>query len=150
MKDLLTYDFHKYLGYLIILGAPLPFLKINILKDFSVIEQLIYSNFMLFIIFLMIYFLYQKKELKSLLQKSRSNKMNQFSLFIGLVFITLIISGTILQKEGSVIKFKSYQRSLSMVLLVIIGMCLFKEKITFNMFLGIFTIILGLYLIEKK
>ena len=150
MGNIVTYDFHKYLGYLIILGAPLPFLKTNILEDFSVIEQLIYSNLMLFIISLMIYFLYQKKELKSLLQKSRSNKMNQFSLFIVLVFITLIISGTILQKEGSVIKFKSYQRSLSMVLLVIIGMCLFNEKITFNMFLGIFTIILGLYLIEKK
>ena len=27
MDNIVTYDFHKYLGYLIILGAPLPFLK---------------------------------------------------------------------------------------------------------------------------
>ena len=56
----------------------------------------------------------------------------------------------ILKNEGEVIKFKSYQRSLSMILLVFIGQCLFNEKITFNIFLGIISIILGLYLIEKK
>ena len=56
----------------------------------------------------------------------------------------------ILKNEGEVIKFKSYQRSLSMILLVFIGQWLFNEKITFNIFLGIISIILGLYLIEKK
>ena len=67
-----------------------------------------------------------------------------------LVFLGLLVGGTILKKEGSVIRYKSFQRSLSIVLMLIIGMCLFKEKVTFHMCLGVGVTALGLYLIEKR
>ena len=150
MEGLLTYDFTKYLLLSILIGAPIPFLKNEILKDFSVIELGLIGNFLLVCMFLFIYFVYEKKDTAELLKTIKTKKMPIFILFIILVFIGLLIGGTILKKEGSVIRYKSFQRSLSIVLMLIIGMCLFKEKITFNMCLGVGVTALGLYLIEKR
>ena len=150
MEGLLTYDFTKYLLLSILIGAPIPFLKNEILKDFSVIELGLIGNFLLISLYIIVYVFYEKKEFTDLLKKKDSKKMPIFILFIILVFIGLLIGGTILKKEGSVIRYKSFQRSLSIVLMLIIGMCLFKEKITFTMCLGVGVTALGLYLIEKR
>jgi len=150
MEGILSYDFTKYLALSILIGAPVPFLKNIILKDLSVIEEVLFSTSSLLIIFSIIYFIYEKKNLTDLFNKRTSKKMPIFILFAILVSIGLLIGGTILKKEGSVIRYKSFQRSLSIVLMLIIGMCLFKEKITFNMCLGVGVIALGLYLIERK
>ena len=150
MEQLLSYDFTKYLGLTILIGAPVPFLKNEILKDFSVVEQAIFSTSSLLIIFSIIYFVYEKKNFTDLFKKKDSKKMPLFILFSILVSVGLLVGGTILKKEGTVIKYKSFQRSISTVVMLIIGMCLFKEKITFNMCLGVGVIALGLYLIERK
>jgi len=150
MEGLLSYDFTKYLLLSILIGAPIPFLKNEILKDFSVIELGLIGNFLLISLYIIVYVFYEKKGFTDLLKKKDSKKMPIFILFIILVFIGLLIGGTILKKEGSVIRYKSFQRSLSIVLMLIIGMCLFKEKITFNMCLGVGVTALGLYLIEKR
>jgi hypothetical protein len=148
--NIFEYNFYNYLILSILVSAPVPFLKMDLLKDFNVIEQLVYSNFFLFIVFLTIYICYQKKPIKELFKKKKFDTIKSFTLFLIVVTLGLILNGYILKNEGEVIKFKSYQRSLSMILLVFIGQCLFNEKITFNIFLGIISIILGLYLIEKK
>ena len=69
-----------------------------------------------------------------------------YSLIVG---SGLIISGIILQNYDSVIRFKSYQRSLSVILLTIVGCCIYEEKFTMNMFLGILLILFGMYLLDK-
>jgi len=150
MEGLLTYDFTKYLLLSILIGAPVPFLKNEILKDFSVIELGIIGNFLLVCMFLFIYFVYEKKNTMELLKTIKTKKMSIFFIFLILVFMGLLVGGTILKKEGSVIRFKSYQRPLSTILMLIIGMCLFKEKVTLSMCFGVGVTALGLYLIEKR
>ena len=150
MEGLLTYDFTKYLLLSILIGAPVPFLKNEILKDFSVIELGIIGNFLLVCMFLFIYFVYEKKDTAELLKTIKTKKMSIFFIFLILVFMGLLVGGTILKKEGSVIRFKSYQRPLSTILMLIIGMCLFKEKVTLSMCFGVGVTALGLYLIEKR
>ena len=150
MDGLLNYEFTKYLGLSIIIGAPIPFLKNEILKDLSVIELGIFGNIILILLYTLAYIFYEKKGLTDLLKKKDSKKFPLFILFIILVFIGLLIGGTILKNEGKVIKYKSFQRSISIILMLIIGMCIFKEQITFNMSLGVGVTALGLYLIEKR
>ena len=71
MEGLLTYDFTKYLLLSILIGAPIPFLKNEILKDFSVIELGLIGNFLLISLYIIVYVFYEKKEFTDLLKKKR-------------------------------------------------------------------------------
>ena len=150
MEGLLSYGFTKYLLLSVLIGAPIPFLKNEILKDFSVIELGLIGNLLLAFMFFFFYFVYEKKNPQELLKTLKTKEIKTFFIYMILVFLGLLVGGTILKKEGSVIRYKSFQRSLSIVLMLIIGMCLFKEKITFTMCLGVGVTALGLYLIEKR
>ena len=101
------------------------------------------------ILYFLAYTFYEKKSYKDLLKKDYK-KFWIFIVFIVLIFFGLLIDGTILKNEGTVIKYKSFQRSINTVLMLVVGACLFKEKLTFNMGLGVLTIALGLYLIDKR
>ena len=150
MEGLLTYDFTKYLLLSLLIGAPIPFLKNEILKDFSVIELGLIGNFLLVCMFLFIYFVYEKKNPQELLKTLKTKEIKTFFIYMILVFLGLLVGGTILKKEGSVIRFKSYQRPLSTVMMLIVGLCLFKENPSLNMCLGVGVTALGLYLIDKR
>ena len=76
MEGLLSYDFTKYLLLSILIGAPIPFLKNEILKDFSVIELGIIGNLILVCMFLFIYFVYEKKNTTELLKTVKTNKLS--------------------------------------------------------------------------
>lgn len=149
MERLIRYDFTKYLLISIPVGTILPFLKNEVLKDFSVIELGVIGNSILMILYFLAYTFYEKKSYKDLLKKDYK-KFWIFIVFIVLIFFGLLIDGTILKNEGTVIKYKSFQRSINTVLMLVVGACLFKEKLTFNMGLGVLTIALGLYLIDKR
>jgi|TARA_B100002051_G_C16695439_1_gene617865 drug/metabolite transporter (DMT)-like permease len=133
----------------VIIGSPVVFIKQDILRDFSIFEQLIYTNIILLPVFILLYYLYEKKSLKTFLDKTKSTKFNKLLLYTLLIGIGLIISGVILQNINSVVRFKGIQRSLSIILLTLIGCCIYKEKFTMNMFSGIICILLGINLLEK-
>ena len=143
----------NHIYYLIILsviiGSPVVFIKQDILRDFSIFEQLIYTNIILLPVFILLYYLYEKKSLKTFLDKTKSTKFNKLLLYTLLIGIGLIISGVILQNINSVVRFKGIQRSLGIILLTLIGCCIYKEKFTMNMFSGIICILLGINLLEK-
>lgn len=149
MEQLITYDFTKYLLISIPIGTLLPFLKNEVLKDFSVIELGVIGNLILMVLYFLAYTFYEKKSYKDLLKKDYK-KFWIFLIFIVLIFFGLLVDGTILKNEGTVIKYKSFQRSINTVLMLVVGACLFKEKLTFNMGLGVLTIALGLYLFDKR
>jgi len=149
MEQLITYDFTKYLLISIPIGTLLPFLKNEVLKDFSVIELGVIGNLILMVLYFLAYTFYEKKSYKDLLKKDYK-KFWIFLIFIVLIFFGLLVDGTILKNEGSVIKYKSFQRSINTVLMLVVGACLFKEKLTFNMGLGVLTIAIGLYLFDKR
>lgn len=147
MDNLLKYEFAKYLGVLIILSAPLPFLKNDILKDYSVIEQIIITNLIISVIFILIYVFYEKKDISNLLKTNKSTK--KIIVFSLIVTTTLLIGGKILQTEGKVVRYKSFERALTTLFMLLFGLGFSSEKITIKTCIGVLILTFGLFLIEK-
>jgi len=57
------------------------------------------------------------------------------------------MAGTILMNEN-VFKFKALQKSVYLIILIIIAVCLYKQKLTFKTILGLLFIIIGSYFID--
>ena len=145
----MNYNFYTLLILSIIIGSPIIFLKNDILKKFSITEEIIYADIGILIIASSIYFLYEKKTMKNLLRHFYSDDIYKIILYVSLITISLLIGNYIIKTEGKVIRYKSFQRALSLILMLILGHYIFGEKITINTCLGIGIIIFGLFILDK-
>lgn len=145
----MNYNFYTLLILSIIIGSPIIFLKNDILKKFSITEEIIYADIGILIIASSIYFLYEKKTMKNLLRHFYSDDIYKIILYVSLITISLLIGNYIIKTEGKVIRYKSFQRALSLILMLILGHYIFGEKITVNTCLGIGIIIFGLFILDK-
>ena len=145
----MNYDFYTLLILSIIIGSPIIFLKNDILKKFSITEEIIYADIGILIIASSIYFLYEKKTMKNLLRHIYSDDIYKFILYVSLITISLLIGNYIVKTEGKVIRYKSFQRALSLIFMLILGHYVFGEKITINTCLGIGIIIFGLFVLDR-
>lgn len=142
-------NFYILLIVSIIIGSPIIFLKNDILKTFSITEEIIYADIGILIIASSIYFLYEKKTMKNLLRHFYSDVIYKFILYVSLITITLLIGNYIVKREGKVIRYKSFQRALSLILMLILGHYVFGERVTINTCWGIGIIIFGLYILDR-
>jgi drug/metabolite transporter (DMT)-like permease len=145
----MNYNFYTLLILSIIIGSPIIFLKNDILKKFSITEEIIYADIGILIIASSIYFLYEKKTMKNLLRHFYSDDIYKIILYVSLITISLLIGNYIIKTEGKVIRYKSFQRALSLILMLILGHYVFGEKITINTCLGIGIIIFGLFILDR-
>ena len=145
----MNYNFYTLLIASIVIGSPIIFLKNDILKTFSITEEIILVSIGILAIVSSIYFLYEKKSLKNLTKYLDSDIIYKFILYVFLITITLLIGNYIVKSEGKVIRYKSFQRALSLILMLIIGHYIFGERVTINTCLGIGIIILGLYVLDR-
>ena len=145
----MNYNFYTLLILSIIIGSPIIFLKNDILKKFSITEEIIYADIGILIIASSIYFLYEKKTMKNLLRHFYSDDIYKIILYVSLITISLLIGNYIIKTEGKVIRYKSFQRAFSLILMLILGHYVFGEKITINTCLGIGIIILRLYILDR-
>ena len=142
------YNFYLLLIISIIIGSPIIFLKNDLLKTFSITEEMFIVTFGILFTVSIIHFLYEKNSLITLLEKSKKQKY-KLCLYIFLITVTLLISNYIVKREGKVIRYKSFQRSLSLILMLILGHTFFGEKVTINTCLGIGVIVLGLFILDR-
>ena len=145
----MKYDFYTLLIASIVIGSPIIFLKNDILKEFSISEEIMYVSLSLLIIVSCVYFFYEKKTLQNLLDKTKSDKIPKLLIYVSLLSITLLIGNYIIKTEGKVIRYKSFQRSLSLILMIILGYFIFGEKVTMNTCIGIGIILFGLYVLDQ-
>ena len=148
LKDMMNYNFYTLLILSIIIGSPIIFLKNDLLKTFSITEEILCVSIGILIIVYIIYFLYEKKSLQNLINIGEKQKY-KLCLYILLITVSLLIGNYIVKTEGKVIRYKSFQRSLSLILMLIIGHFYFNEYITINTCLGIGIIILGLFILDR-
>lgn len=141
-------NFYILLISSIIIGSPIIFLKNDLLKSLTITEEIIIVSLGILTIVSIIYFGYEKNSLKNLISIGENNKY-KLCLYISLITITLLIGNYIVKNEGKVIRYKSFQRALSLILMLIIGHYIFGEKITMNTCWGIGIIIFGLYILDK-
>lgn len=144
----MNYNFYTLLILSIIIGSPIIFLKNDILKKFSITEEIIIVSLGILTIVSIIYFLYENNSLQNLLEKCKTEKY-KLCLYVSLITISLLIGNYIIKTEGKVIRYKSFQRALSLILMLILSHYIFGEKITINTCLGIGIIILGLYILDR-
>lgn len=142
------YNFYLLLIISIIIGSPIIFLKNDLLKTFSITEEMFIVTLGILFTISIIHFIYEKNSLKTLLEKSKKQKY-KLCLYIFLITVTLLISNYIVKREGKVIRYKSFQRSLSLILMLILGHTFFGEKVTINTCLGIGVIVLGLFILDR-
>lgn len=141
-------NFYILLIASIIIGSPIIFLKNDLLKSLTITEEIIIVSLGILAIVSFIYFGYEKNSLKNLISVGENNKY-KLCLYISLITITLLIGNYIVKTEGKVIRYKSFQRALSLILMLIIGHYVFGEKITMNTCWGIGIIIFGLYVLDR-
>ena len=145
----MNYNFYILLFISIIVSSPIVFLKNDILKQISITEEVILVSVGILTSVSILYFLYEKKSISDLRKITRSEIMPKLILYTLLIFISILLGNYIVKSEGKVIRYKSFQRSLSLLLLLILGHFVFNEKVTQNTCLGIGIIIFGLYILDK-
>ena len=145
----MKYNFYTLLIASIVIGSPIIFLKNDVLKDFSITEEVIYVSLSILTIVSIIYFFYEKKSLQDLIDKTKSDKIPKLIVYVSLLSVSLLIGNHIIKTEGKVIRYKSFQRSLSLIMMIILGYFVFGEKVTTNTCIGIGIIIFGLYVLDQ-
>ena len=141
-------NFYFLLIISIIVGSPIIFLKNDLLKTFSITEEILCVSIGILLIVSFIYFFYEEKTFQNLIDRGKKEK-KKLMLYISLITITLLIGNHIVKTEGKVIRYKSFQRSISLILMLIIGHVFFNEKVKMNTCLGIGIIIFGLYILDR-
>ena len=141
-------NFYTLLISSIIVGSPIIFLKNDLLKSLTITEEIIIVSLGILTIVSIVYFFYEQNSLQNLLDKCKTKKY-KLCLYISLITITLLIGNYIVKSEGKVIRYKSFQRSLSLILMLILGHYLFGERVTINTCWCIGIIIFGLYILDR-
>lgn len=142
-----NYNFYTLLIASIVIGSPIIFLKNDILKKISITEEIIIVSLGILAIVSSIYFIYEKNSLQNLISVVKKEKY-KLCLYISLITTTLLIGNYIVKSEGKVIRYKSFQRALSLILMLIIGHYVFGEKVKINTCIGIGIIIFGLFILD--
>tara|TARA_B100000035_G_C21024060_1_gene565361 strand:+ start:793 stop:1191 length:399 start_codon:yes stop_codon:yes gene_type:complete len=121
----------------------IAFNKADILKKISITDDFFYTSLGFVIILFLLKFCKKEKFIK----KIDNDTLKRLLLQIFLIIPVIYLSGLILQKEN-VFVFKSLQRSVSIIILVLYSIFIMKMKMTPLMILGSFLLVIGSYLID--
>tara|TARA_Y100001958_G_C21184133_1_gene513490 strand:+ start:413 stop:880 length:468 start_codon:yes stop_codon:yes gene_type:complete len=139
------YNFYIYLLLLAIISPFLAFNKESILKTCSITNYIFYTSIVIIII-IGLKKIYEKDSFFININVDTGKKIVLQSLVI---IITLFISGIIIIKEN-VFVYKSLQKSVYLIVLLLYSIYFMKMDINIYMIIGVFLIIGGSYLIDKK
>jgi len=144
----MKYNFVIYIIISVIIGSPIIFLKKDILKEFTFIEEMVCTSFLILIISSIIYKLYDNKNISDLINKYYySNKYNNYLLYIFLIVISILLSNYIISIEKRMIRYRSFKISVSLIATLLIGAGIFNENIKIPQISGIILIMSGLCLV---
>ena len=139
------YNFYVILIIIAILSPVIAYNKANILKRISITDDFFYTSLGFVIILFFIKYFNKDKIIK----KIDDDTLKRLGLQIILIIPIIYLSGVILKKEN-VFVFKSLQRSVSILVLLLYSIFVMKIKITFPMILGALLLIIGSHLIDKS
>ena len=137
------YNFYIFLVILAIISPVAAYNRNEILKKVPIQFEVIFTS----IFILVVYGLYQLINKQNLI-KNVDKKTLGYLIFNGtLTSIALLLGGLIIMNEN-VFKFKTLQKSVYLIILVIIAVCIYQQKLTFKTVMGLLFIIFGSYLID--
>lgn len=140
--------FYNFYIYLVILATFSPILAYNkqkILNKISISEEIFYTTIAVFTL-LLLFKIYKKKEI---ITKVDNHTILRILIQAFIVLAGLFISGIVISKEN-IFRYKLFQKPVYTVVLLILAVCFYKEKVSFQKFIGIFFLLIGTYLIENR
>ena len=138
------YNFYLFLIILATISPIAAYNRSEILKDISIQNEVMFTSVFL----LILYGIYQIVNKKSMMPKFKKNDTLKYLIINGtLVAISLYMGGIILMREN-VFKYKALQKSIYLIILVIIAVCVYKQQLTLKTILGLLFILIGAYFID--
>lgn len=140
--------FYNFYIYLVILATFSPILAYNkqkILSKISISEEIFYTTITVFTL-LLLFKIYKKKDI---ITKVDNHTILRILIQAFIVLAGLFISGIVISKEN-IFRYKLFQKPVYTVVLLILAVCFYKEKISVQKVIGIFFLIIGTYLIENR
>jgi len=137
------YNFYIFLIILAIISPIAAYNRNEILKKISIQHEVIFIS----IYILILYGLIQLYNNKKLIPDLKNNTIG-YLIFNGtLTCISLYLGGLILINEN-VFKYKTLQKSVYLILLVIVAVCVYNQNLTLKTIIGLIFILMGAYLID--
>jgi len=137
------YNFYVYLITLAIISPIVAYNRDYILKKISISKEIMIIS-LLILIFYGLQLLINKKDI----MKPIDGKTMKLLVINGLLTsVGLYLGAKVLMKEN-VFKYKSIQKSVYLVALVIIAACVYGQKLNIKTLLGVLLVIVGAYLID--
>ena len=138
------YNFYLFLIILATISPIAAYNRSEILKDISIQNEVMFTSVFL----LILYGIYQIVNKKNMFPKFKKNDTLKYLIINGtLVAISLYMGGIILMREN-VFKYKALQKSIYLIILVIIAVCVYKQHLTLKTILGLLFILVGAYFID--
>ena len=138
------YSFHIFLVILAIISPIAAYNRNKILKKISIQNEVMFTS----IYILIVYSIYQIITKQKLINYNIDKETLGYLVFNGtLSCIVLLLGGLILMKEN-VFKYKTLQKSVYLIVLIIIAVCIYRQALTYKSVLGLIFIIAGSYLID--
>ena len=139
------YNFYVYLIVLAVISPVASYCRQKVLNNISVSQEIIYTSIILLVVYGIREVMTKKKILSNV-----NNEGKKYLLINGLLAaFGLYLGGIILTKEN-VLKYKTIQKPVYTIVLLIIGVCIYKEKITIVTLIGVMLLLFGIFLIEKS
>ena len=137
------YDFYIFLIILAAISPVAAYNRNKILKDISIQNEVIFMS----VYILVLYGIFQLINNNKFIPNIKNKTLGYLIINGTLTSIALYLSGLILIKEN-VFKFKTLQKSIYLIILVIIAVCIYQQALTLKTVIGLLFIIFGSYLID--
>ena len=137
------YNFYIFLMVLAMISPIAAYNRNEILKKISIQHEVIFIS----IYILILYGLIQLYNNKKLIPDLKNNTLGYLIINGTLTSIGLYLGAQILKNE-SVFKYKTLQKSVYLIILVIVAVCVYQQNLTLKTIIGLLFIIFGSYLID--
>ena len=137
------YNFYIFLIILAIISPITAYNRNIILKKVSIPFEVMFTS----IFILVVYGIYQIFNNQNLI-KNVDKKTLGYLVFNGTLTCIVLLLGCLILTKENVFKYKTLQKSVYLIILVIIAVCIYQQKLTLKTVLGLLSIIFGSYLID--
>lgn len=147
---------YSYLAYITCLSTAKPYIRKNFTEDLDCYDYLYITTFV-FVVFVLLMMLYaylfvdEEKSLGKTLDRYKNLNNNQMTMMIVLIIVTLVSSIFLYKLESEYRKpflHNTYLKILSVVFLLIASYLAHEKEINMYHIFGMFSIALGIYLIN--
>jgi len=139
------YNFHIFLVILAIISPIAAYNRKQILQKIPIQNEIMFISVFILVVYSIIQLINKKNIIINIDKKTLG-----YLIFNGiLTCIVLYFGGLIIIKEN-IFKFKTLQKGVYLIILVIIGSCVYKQSLNLKIILGLSSILFGSYLIDKS